>query len=399
MYGIIAVKIYLLTYLKTSKTYMYLRKGMVIGLILVVLSFECIGTAIAETIKTEHNNLKDYPALFDATATMSRQLALNIFLKLNPDIVLVTFSSYAVLNYANADEWNGGIKSDEEIKIRRESLTRIEKDINAINFNTEYQSIASVDLNAINNSNATISSHSLNRISFDYYPKDVHPNVYYDNAGSRIVVINKADIHIDTLPQHLIDLISEHNPLLNNAVVHYRIVGTEGLNLRAVVTRIDFYDENNPKNQTPIGTLLVETNKYHIPTVSPLSLHLDKITDENILLASRVYANKGIIITVKAFENDRHLIDGYCRILNPLDKTCDIDRFEYQNPNRIKGSVILYQQANGSIKITAKINVFRRHSDTKVTSFEKTFYITPDKEELTFNLDDGYKIKISSIRD
>lgn len=378
---------------------MYLRKSMVVGLILLFLSVECIGTAIAETIKTEHNNLKDYPALFDATATMSRQLALNIFLKLNPDIDLVTFSSYAVLNYANADQWNGGIKSDEEIKIRRESLTRIEKDINAINFDTEYQSIASVDLDAINNSNATISSHSLNRISFDYHPENVHPNVYYDNAGNRIVVVNKADIHIDTLSQHLIDLISNHNPLLNNAVVHYRIVGTEELNLHAVITRIDFYDENNPKNQTPIGTLLVDTRKHHIPTVSPLSLHLDKITDENILLASRVYANKGIIITVKAFENDRHLIDGYCRVLNPLNKTCDIDRFEYQNPNRIKGSAIIYPKSNGSVKVTAEINVVRRHIDTEVTSFERTFIITPGKEELTFNLDDGYKVKISLIRE
>lgn len=377
---------------------MYLRKSMVVGLILLFLSVECIGTAIAETVKTEHNNLKHYPALFDSAAAMSRQLAINVFLKLNPDIDLVTFSNYAVLNYANADQWNGGIKSDEEVKIRRESLARIEKDINSIDFNTEYQSIASVDLDTINNG-ATISSHSLNRISFDYYPEDVHPNVYSDNAGSRIVVVNKADMHIDTLSQHLIDLISNHNPLLNNVVVHYRIVGTEELNLHAVITRIDFYDENNPKNQTPIGTLLVDTRKHHIPTVSPLSLHLDKITDENILLASRVYANKGIIITVKAFENDRHLIDGYCRVLNPLDKKCNVDGFEYQNPNRIKGSVILYQQANGSVKVTAKINVVRRHSDTKVTSFEKTFYITPDKEELTFNLDDGYKIKISSIRD
>ena len=177
---------------------MYLRKSMVVGLILLFLSVECIGTAIAETVKTEHNNLKHYPALFDSAAAMSRQLAINVFLKLNPDIDLVTFSNYAVLNYANADQWNGGIKSDEEVKIRRESLARIEKDINSINFNTEYQSIASVDLDTINN-NATISSHSLNRISFDYYPEDVHPNVYSDNAGSRIVVVNKADMHIDTL--------------------------------------------------------------------------------------------------------------------------------------------------------------------------------------------------------
>lgn len=129
------------------------------------------------------------------------------------------------------------------------------------------------------------------------------------------------------------------------------------------------------------------------------NMHLDKITDENILLASRVYANKAIIITVKAFENDRHLIDGYCRVLNPLDKTCDIDRFEYQNPNRIKGSAIIYPKSNGSVKVTAEINVVRRHIDTEVTSFERTFIITLGKEELTFNLDDGYKVKISLIRE
>ena len=319
-----------------------------------------------------------YPAFVAQPEELNLSKSLNIALKLMPEIDLKVFSDYAVYNYIDETAWAANMNSANAVDLRRSALKRIQADINQINFNQQFQKLMAVEVLKENGS-FKVSNHSLNRIPFKSPTVNDHAQVAFDGMGQHVQVINKADIDIAGLSSQILDKLLAHNPLRKNAVVSYRVIGVKDNDLQVAITKIEFFDETSIENKEPTATVIVDTKKYPVPSTQPVDLQLETASNEDIKNAVQ-YSRGGLQLSIRIMEADKMAFETYCTIHNVLERICNADAMQYNNPYHLVGDFGFYPKSNGSIRLFVNANFSYRDTDKKLLTVNQSFDMTRNHE-------------------
>lgn len=334
-----------------------------------------------------------YPAFIAQPEELDLSKSLNIALKLMPEIDLKVFSDYAVYNYIDETTWAVNVNSAKSIELRRNALKRIQSDINNINFNQQYQKLMAIDLLKENGS-FKISNHSINRIPFKSSTINDHAQVAFDHIGAHVRVINKADIDITVLSSQILDKLLAHNPLRENAVVSYRIIGIESNDLQAAITKIEFFDDSLIENKEPMATVIVDTKKYPVPSVQPLDLQLETASNEDIKKAE-IYSRHGLQLSIRIIEEQNKVFETYCTIDPVLERKCKMDGMQYGIPLHPEGEVAFYPKSNGTVKVFVNMDLSYRNSEAKLLSVNQSFDMTRNHEIELNKAEQKYSVRLA----
>lgn len=332
----------------------------------------------AEPKNADHTSEEKYPAFVAQPEELDLSKSLNITLKLMPEIDLKVFSDYAVYNYIDETTWAANVNSAKAIDLRRNALKRIQADINHVNFNQQYQKLMAIDV-VKENGSFKVSNHSLNRIPFESSIVNDHARVAFDNMGEHVRLINKSDIDITGLSSQILDTLLDRNPLRENAVVSYRIVGVERNDLQAAITKIEFFDESLIESKEPMAVVKVDTKKYPVPSVQPLDLQLETASNEDIKKAE-IYSRHGLQLSIRIIEEQNKVFETYCTIDPVLKRICKMDGMQYGIPLHPEGEAAFYPKSNGTVKVFVNMDFSYRNSEAKLLSVNQSFDMTRNHE-------------------